>query len=226
MKTALAAIGVVLCALGSSAPAGAAESHSLGATYVGTAGGGTVELDTSADGRSVTRFQVAGVATSCGTISSTTTGSFAISGDEFSSGYPSGIGLRFKGTFPAPKSASGVLSLKMAFPSCTSADVAWTATTSTPPPQPSNQFSYSLKGKKLIVKVQASGRVKVAKASNLLKASSAGGGPPKIVVQLKLTGKAKQMLARQGKLKVKTRITFTPDGGVARTKTATLKIKG
>jgi hypothetical protein len=101
-----------------------------------------------------------------------------------------------------------------------------------------NSFSFKVKGKKLIVSVQATGTVSVAdKASSrgasaakkkhkaLLKPSSASGDPPSITVPLKLSKKARKKLKQTGKVKVKARIVFTPQGGVADTRTAKLKIK-
>ena len=99
----------------------------------------------------------------------------------------------------------------------------------------SNAFSFFVRGRKLIVKVQASGKVSVrgvrSRASTkrprqLLKPSSASDGPPAIVVRLRLSKAAKQQLRRRGKVKIRARITFTPDGGLPNAKTAKLKIKG
>jgi hypothetical protein len=104
-----------------------------------------------------------------------------------------------------------------------------------------NSFTFRVKGKKLIVSVQASGKVSVrdAKATlsasaakkkqrkrkRLLNASGASGDPPTIKVQLRLTRLAKQKLRRKGKVTVRARITFAPQGGLANTRTAKLKIK-
>jgi hypothetical protein len=101
-----------------------------------------------------------------------------------------------------------------------------------------NTFSFKVKGKKLIVNVQATGTVSVAdkasshrasagkkKRKTLLKPSSASGDPPSITVPLKLSKKARKKLKQTGKVKVKARIVFTPQGGVANTRTAKLKIK-
>ncbi len=102
-----------------------------------------------------------------------------------------------------------------------------------------NTFSFRVKGRKLIVSVQASGKVSVSDAASslnasvakkkrrlLLKPSSASGDPPTIAVALRLSKLAKQRLRQRGKVKVRTRITFTPQGGLANTQTAKLKIKG
>lgn len=98
-----------------------------------------------------------------------------------------------------------------------------------------NAFTFSIKGRKLIVRVQASGKVSVRGVSSrastkrpklLLKPSSASGGPPKIVVGLRLSKAAKQRLRRSGRVMIRARISFAPDGGLPNTKTAKLKLKG
>jgi len=103
-----------------------------------------------------------------------------------------------------------------------------------------NTFSFSVKGKKLLVAVEASGKVEVrdaraargATAANkkrkkklLLKRSSASGGPGTIVVPLRLTKRANGRLMKKRQVSVGARITFTPEGGLANTQTAPLKIK-
>jgi hypothetical protein len=101
-----------------------------------------------------------------------------------------------------------------------------------------NAFNFRVKGKKLIVSVQASGKVSVSDAASplgasaakkkrriLLKPSSASGDPPTITVSLRLSKLAKQKLRQKGKVTVKARITLTPQGGLASTQTAKLKIK-
>jgi hypothetical protein len=94
----------------------------------------------------------------------------------------------------------------------------------------SNAFSFAIKGRKLVVSVQASGRVSVAakkqKRRLLLKSSGASGDPPTITVPLHLSKLAKQRLRRTGKLSMRARVTFVPQGGLANTRTAKLKIKG
>jgi hypothetical protein len=101
-----------------------------------------------------------------------------------------------------------------------------------------NAFSVKVKGKKLIVSVQASGKVSVSDAASKLSAaaakkrrlslkpSSGSGDPPKITVKLHLTKTAKRSLRQKGKVAVSARITFTPQGGLANTRTAKLKIQG
>ena len=105
-----------------------------------------------------------------------------------------------------------------------------------------NSFSFGVKSKQLIVSVQASGKVSVSDAASplsaptpkkkgkkklrlLLKPSSASGDPPAITVRLLLSKLAKQRLRQMGKVTVSARITFTPQGGLANTQTAKIKIK-
>lgn len=101
-----------------------------------------------------------------------------------------------------------------------------------------NAFSYSLKGKKLIVSVRAAGTVAVSdppspfeassakrKRRLLLKPSSASGGPGVIVVPLRLSKLAKAILRKKHKVKVRATITFTPLGTLANAQTARLKIR-
>jgi hypothetical protein len=106
----------------------AQASHVPGATYTGTAaGGGTVELDVSADGASITRFVASGVRDSCGgTLARAFTGSLAIVNHAFSSN-PSDPD-RFEGSFPAAGQAAGQLFQS----SCPSSPVNWTAATGAP----------------------------------------------------------------------------------------------
>ena len=108
-----------------------------------------------------------------------------------------------------------------------------------------NAFSFAVRGRKLIVSVQASGTVSVSDAAaplsasaakkkkrrRLLKPSSASGGPPTITVPLRLTKAAKGRLKQKGKVTMRARITFTPQGlpntqSPPNTQTVKLKIKG
>jgi hypothetical protein len=93
-----------------------------------------------------------------------------------------------------------------------------------------NGFSLAVKKRKLLVSVQASGKVVVAakkqKRRLLLRSSDASGDPPTITVPLHLSKRAKQELRRTGKVSVRARVTFAPQGGLANTQTAKLKIKG
>jgi uncharacterized protein YggU (UPF0235/DUF167 family) len=52
------------------------------------------------------------------------------------------------------------------------------------------------------------------------------GNAPKIYLPLRLTKHAKRKLRATGKVKVKARITFTPQRGKANTQTAKLKVEG
>lgn len=133
----------------------AQANHIAGATYAGTAATGTVELEVSTDGASVTRFSVTDVPTTCGTITGTATGTFPITNHSFSNGNPS-IGARFAGAFPATQQAQGTFSFRSAYPSCTSDTVNWSATTTAeplppppPPPPPPNCVVPRVKGKPL-----------------------------------------------------------------------------
>ncbi len=102
-----------------------------------------------------------------------------------------------------------------------------------------NAFSFAVKGRKLLVSVQATGKVTVGDAAArfdasagkkrkrrlLLKPSETSGDPPTITVALHLSKLAKQTLRRAGKVVVRARITFVPQGGLANSQTAKLKIK-
>jgi Kelch motif len=104
-----------------------------------------------------------------------------------------------------------------------------------------NDFTFRVQGKRLIVSVQAPGKVSVAgapsprsaspskkrmKKPRLLKPSHASGNPPTITVKLALTKAAKSRLKAKGRVTVRARITFTGPGGLANTRMAKLKIKG
>jgi hypothetical protein len=104
-----------------------------------------------------------------------------------------------------------------------------------------NDFTFRVQGKRLIVSVQAPGEVSVAgapaprsappsknwmKKPRLLKASSASGNPPTITVKLALTKVAKSRLKAKGRVTVRARITFTGPGGLANTQTTKLHFKG
>jgi Kelch motif protein len=102
-----------------------------------------------------------------------------------------------------------------------------------------NGFSVAVKGRKLLIRVQAGGKVSVSDAAArlnasaakkkrrrlLLKSSDASGDPPTIAVALHLSKLAKQRLRRTGRVAVRARITFAPEGGLANTQTAKLKVK-
>jgi hypothetical protein len=67
---------------------------------------------------------------------------------------------------------------------------------------------------------------KKKKRKPLLRSSDTSGDPPTITVALHLSKLAKQRLRRTGKVAMTARITFAPQGGLANTQTAKLKIKG
>lgn len=102
-----------------------------------------------------------------------------------------------------------------------------------------NSFSFTVRGKKLLVSVKSPGAVAVSDAAaplgatgakkrrRLLLAPSGGSGnPPAIVVPLRLTKLARQRLRAKGKVSVHARITFMPQGGTSNGKTTKLKVKG
>jgi hypothetical protein len=105
----------------------------------------------------------------------------------------------------------------------------------------SNAFSFAVKKRNLRVSVQATGKVSVSDAAAvrsattakknrkrglLLRSSDASGDPPTITVALHLSKRGKQKLRRTGKVATRMRITFVPQGGLASTQTAKLKIRG
>ncbi len=103
-----------------------------------------------------------------------------------------------------------------------------------------NAFSFAVKGRKLLVSVQATGKVSVSDAAArlsasaakrkkrrlLLRSSDSSGDPPTLTVPLHLSKLARQRLGRTGRVAVRARITFVPQGGLASMQTAKLKIKG
>jgi hypothetical protein len=103
----------------------------------------------------------------------------------------------------------------------------------------SNIFYTLVKGLKLLIKVPAFGQVNVSDAAAkagasaskrrrrriLLKPSKVSGGPGTIVIRLRLTRLAKRALGRKGRVRVRARITFAPQGGLANTRTVRLKLK-
>jgi hypothetical protein len=109
---------------------------------------------------------------------------------------------------------------------------------------PPNQFGLKVKGKKLMVAVKAPGSVTIEDSVEPLSAANANGnekhkkkrtlllnpdvrkgGPPTISVPLQLTKPGRETLNRKGRVRVKARITFTPDFGIAKTRTVKLTIK-
>jgi hypothetical protein len=96
-----------------------------------------------------------------------------------------------------------------------------------------------IKGKKLLVRVSAFGRVDVtdagakgrASASRkrngkaLLRHSRATGGPGRIAVRLRFTRRARTLLKQKGRIKVRGWVKFSPQGGLPKTRTAVLTIR-
>jgi hypothetical protein len=97
-----------------------------------------------------------------------------------------------------------------------------------------------VKGKKLLVRVSAFGRVDVRDAgakgraavarkrsgTAVLKHSRAIGGPGIIAVRLRFTRRGRALLKHTGRFKASAKIRFSPQGGLPRTRTAELTIKG
>jgi hypothetical protein len=100
-----------------------------------------------------------------------------------------------------------------------------------------NTFTHSVSGRKLLVQVQAKGRLDLApggkgkaaaakkKVKSLVRPASAEGGPGTITIALRLTKPAKSKLRRAGKVKIPARITFSPVGGLPNTQAVKLKVK-
>ena len=95
---------------------------------------------------------------------------------------------------------------------------------------PSNSFTAKLKGRKVKLSVSTEGvgqvtdvstkvattaKKKKKKKPKLVKTTSVHGGPGTIVVKIKLTKQGSAKLSQKGKLKV--RVVYTPDGGLAST---------
>jgi hypothetical protein len=101
---------------------------------------------------------------------------------------------------------------------------------------PSNSFKSKLKGRKVKFSVSTEGVAQVTDISTkvattakkkkknpkLVKSTSKHGGPGTIVVKIKLTKQGSAKLRQKGKLRV--RVVYTPDGGVAATKKLKLRV--
>ncbi len=97
---------------------------------------------------------------------------------------------------------------------------------------PSNSFKAKLKGRKVTFKVNNEGTgeatdtsTKLAttakkKKRRLVKTTTKKGGPGKIKIKVKLTKRGAARLAQKGKLKIK--VAYIPDGGLAKTRKLTL----
>ncbi|HVO53666.1 MAG TPA: hypothetical protein VMT37_04560 [Solirubrobacterales bacterium] len=103
----------------------------------------------------------------------------------------------------------------------------------TPPPPPSNSFRVvKLKKTTLVLDLASAGSLRAVDASHskskprLLKGSRASGGPGRVKLKLKLTSAAKATLREKGKLALRTKLVFTPTGGVAATRVRKLTIRG
>ena len=100
---------------------------------------------------------------------------------------------------------------------------------------PSNSFNAKLKGRKVTFTVTNEGTgeatdnstklattaKKKKKKPKLVKTTTRHGGPGKITVKVKLTKQGSAKLAQKGKLKIK--VAYIPDGGLAATKKLTLR---
>jgi hypothetical protein len=99
---------------------------------------------------------------------------------------------------------------------------------------PSNAFTAKLKGRRVKFTVTNEGSASVSDVSaktasaakkkkkpKLVKTKSQHGGPGNIVVKVKLTAAGSARLAQKGKLRI--RVTYTPDGGLAATKKLKLR---
>lgn len=87
-----------------------------------------------------------------------------------------------------------------------------------------------LSGSKLKVRISPSGKVTVADARRpprrQLKRSSVAGGPGIVKVPLKLKPAARRLLAEQGRLRVKVKVTFVPATGAPAVKSKALVLRG
>jgi hypothetical protein len=94
---------------------------------------------------------------------------------------------------------------------------------------PSNAFRIGrLRRTRLRVRVASNGTVRVRgtrKKRRLLGSSSATGGPGTISVGLRLSSRARKILGERHRLRVRAKVSFTPRGGTAATKTVTLVVK-
>jgi hypothetical protein len=100
---------------------------------------------------------------------------------------------------------------------------------------PSNSFKSKLNGRKVKFNVSTEGVAQVTdvttkvattakkkkKKPKLVKTSKKHGGPGKVIVKVKLTKRGAAQLASKGKLRI--RVVYTPDGGVAATKKLKLR---
>jgi len=104
--------------------------------------------------------------------------------------------------------------------------------------KPSNEFTIGkVKKTKLSLTLASAGSVRIvaftrkfarkgAHPKPPIKPSTTSGGPGRIKIPLRLTGSARVILRRTGKLTFKATVTFTPTGGDPNAKTAVLKLRG
>jgi hypothetical protein len=116
--------------------------HAAGATYSGTAAtAGTVQVEVSPDGGSVTRFEASDVRTDCGTVGVSVNASIPIVNHAFS--WESTDGWGFSGSFDVAQQARGTLwESAAADPDDCAYSVGWNASTSaTAPPPPAGDVT-------------------------------------------------------------------------------------
>jgi hypothetical protein len=101
-----------------------------------------------------------------------------------------------------------------------------------PPPAPDNSFTIGkLKRKRLKLTLPGPGEIEIADAAikaKLRRLKPIGATAPaagELTVGLKLNAKAKRLLRRDGKVKAKASVTFTPTGGTANAQGKRLKFK-
>ncbi|MGE5408250.1 MAG: delta-60 repeat domain-containing protein [Syntrophothermus sp.] len=99
-----------------------------------------------------------------------------------------------------------------------------------PPAPPSNAFGFGKVRRnrkagtaKLAVKVPGPGAL-VLTGGTVVRRHRAAAGAETVTLLLKAKGSAKRRLLRVGKAKVRAKVTYTPEGGVARTKAKTVKL--
>ncbi|HTU15849.1 MAG TPA: right-handed parallel beta-helix repeat-containing protein [Solirubrobacterales bacterium] len=99
------------------------------------------------------------------------------------------------------------------------------------PPPPDNAFSFGkvkLNKKKgvatLQVKVPGAGKVLLAGSKTVARSSKTSRGAATVNLTVKAKGRAAKQLKKKGSVKVKAKVSFTPTGGTAETKSKTVKL--
>ena len=99
-----------------------------------------------------------------------------------------------------------------------------------PPPPPSNQFDFGkLKRNrghgtaKLAVELPGPGTVKLA-GRNLRRVTKHPAAAGEVMLKVKPRGRTKRHLLRRGRATVRPRVTFTPTGGVANTRSERVRL--